>query len=233
MLQVLINGEEFLCDKNITIKEDFLSPSSTILNNCYPKSWEENRDYLTEFFYVKDYSKWEIYYDNELLFAGVVKNSGNISLNPRQPHFASFQVLDYKTFLSEGTTLDFVIANKTVTEAEKILKEAGFKTKISITGDKNDTLVTDQTPKPGSKIPEDSIIMLYSEENDTRVSVKVPDFKGKSLSQARNMASSNNLNITYEGTGTVISQSITVDTSVEEGTIIELKLSTESGDDNQ
>ena len=75
--------------------------------------------------------------------------------------------------------------------------------------------------------------MLYSEENDTRVSVKVPDFKGKSLSQARNMASSNNLNITYEGTGTVISQSITVDTSVEEGTIIELKLSTESGDDNQ
>ena len=125
------------------------------------------------------------------------------------------------------------IRNKTVTEAEKILKEAGFKTKISISGDKNDTLVTDQTPKPGSKIPEDSIIMLYSEENDTRVSVKVPDFKGKSLSQARNMASSNNLNITYEGTGTVISQSITVDTSVEEGTIIELKLSTESGDDNQ
>ena len=125
------------------------------------------------------------------------------------------------------------IRNKTVTEAEKILKEAGFKTKISITGDKNDTLVTDQTPKPGSKIPEDSIIMLYSEENDTRVSVKVPDFKGKSLSQARNMARSNNLNITYEGTGTVISQSITVDTSVEEGTIIELKLSTESGDDNQ
>lgn len=117
MLQVLINGEEFVCDKNITIKEDFLSPSSTILNNCYPKSWEENRDYLTGFFYVKDYSKCEIYYDNSLIFAGVVKNSGNISLNPRQPHFANFQMLDYKTFLSEGTTLDFVIANKNVIEA--------------------------------------------------------------------------------------------------------------------
>ncbi len=119
------------------------------------------------------------------------------------------------------------IRNKTVTEAEKILKEAGFTTKISISGDKNSTLVTDQTPKPGTSIPEDSIIMLYSEENDTRVSVKVPNFKGKTLSQARNMAKSNNLNITYEGTGTVISQSITVDTSVEEGTVIELKLSTE------
>lgn len=119
------------------------------------------------------------------------------------------------------------IRNKTVTEAEKILKEAGFTTKISISGDKNSTLVTDQTPKPGTSIPEDSIIMLYSEENDTRVSVKVPNFKGKTLSQARNMAKSNNLNITYEGSGTVISQSITVDTSVEEGTVIELKLSTE------
>ena len=125
------------------------------------------------------------------------------------------------------------IRNKTVTEAEKILKQAGFTTKVNITGDKNSTLVTDQTPKPGSTIPKNSIIVLYTEESDTRVSVKVPDFKGKTLSQAENMAKANNLNITSEGSGTVISQSIMVDTAVEEGTIIKLTLSTDSDGTNQ
>ena len=57
---------------------------------------------------------WKNY---NVLFAGVVKNSGEISLNPRHPHYCSLQVLDYKTFLSESNTLDFVIANKTVSEA--------------------------------------------------------------------------------------------------------------------
>lgn len=55
--------------------------------------------------------------DQELYFCGVVKNSGNISLNPREPHFQSLQVLSYKTFLSEGETLDFVIYEKTIREA--------------------------------------------------------------------------------------------------------------------
>ena len=125
------------------------------------------------------------------------------------------------------------IRNKTVTEAEKLLKQAGFTTKVNISGDKNSTLVTDQTPKPGSSIPKGSIIVLYTEENDTRVSVKVPDFKDKTLAQAENMAKANNLNITTEGSGTVISQSIIVDTAVEEGTIIKLTLSTESDGTNQ
>lgn len=125
------------------------------------------------------------------------------------------------------------IRNKTVTEAEKLLKQAGFTTKVNISGDKNSTLVTDQTPKPGSSIPKGSIIVLYTEENDTRVSVKVPDFKDKTLAQAENMAKANNLNITTEGSGTVISQSIMVDTAVEEGTIIKLTLSTESDGTNQ
>ena len=54
---------------------------------------------------------------SDLLFCGVVKNSGYISLNPRHPHYQTLQILDFKTFLSEGETLDFVIANKTIEEA--------------------------------------------------------------------------------------------------------------------
>ena len=56
------------------------------------------------------------YYTNELYFCGVVKNSGNISLNPREPHFQTLQILDFKTFLSEGETLDRVIVDKTILE---------------------------------------------------------------------------------------------------------------------
>ena len=41
------------------------------------------------------------------------------------------------------------ITNKTVTEAKKILTNAGFTCKISSSGDENSTLVTNQTPKPG------------------------------------------------------------------------------------
>ena len=47
------------------------------------------------------------------------------------------------------------------------------------------------------------------------------------------MAKASNLNITSEGSGTVISQSIMVDTSVEAGTIIKLTLSTEDNGNNQ
>ena len=55
--------------------------------------------------------------ESDLLFCGVVKNSGYISLNPRHPHYQTLQILDFKTFLSEGETLDFVIADKTIEEA--------------------------------------------------------------------------------------------------------------------
>ena len=107
-----------------------MATSSTILNNCYPKSWEDNQEYTNSFYYPKDYSKCKILKDNQLIFCGVVKNSGNISLNPRYPHFCSLQILDFKTFLSEGETLDFVINNKTIQEAIEMvidaIKDYGF-----------------------------------------------------------------------------------------------------------
>lgn len=116
MIRILINNEEVVCDKNITITEEMLSTSSAILNGCFPKSWLDNRNFI-DFYIPKDYSKCLIYKDDKLIFSGVVKNTGNIELNPRKSHFATLQILDFKTFLSEGETLDFVISNKTVEEA--------------------------------------------------------------------------------------------------------------------
>ena len=67
---------------------------------------------------VSTIEKIKYYWKNyDILFAGIVKNTGDISLNPRHPHYCSLQILDYKTFLSESDTLDFVISNKTIYEA--------------------------------------------------------------------------------------------------------------------
>ena len=71
-----------------------------------------------------------LYKTYNLLFAGIVKNTGNISLNPRYPHYCSLQILGFETFLSEGENLDFVIADKTITEAInmviEVIKPYGF-----------------------------------------------------------------------------------------------------------
>lgn len=121
MIKILINEEEVVCSNNISITEEMLSTSSVILNNCYPKTWEIDKDYISRYYFPKDYSKCEIYEvdgeDENLIFCGVIKNTGNISLNPREPHFVDLQVLDFKTLLSEGETLNYVIYDKTITEA--------------------------------------------------------------------------------------------------------------------
>ena len=124
-MKIYIDGTEVLCDKDITITEEMLSTSSVILNNVFPKEWDNDKDYVSRFYFPKDYSKCLIYdLNNNLIFAGVVKNTGNISLNPREPHYANLQILDFKTFLSEGTTLDFVLKDKTIIEAINVVINA-------------------------------------------------------------------------------------------------------------
>lgn len=124
-MRVLINNEEVVCSNELVITEEMLTTSSTILNNCYPKSWENDKDYVSRFYYPKDYSKCLIYDNNEnLIFSGVVKNTGEMSLNPREPHFTNLQILDFKTFLSEGDVLGFVISDKTIEEAIVMVTDA-------------------------------------------------------------------------------------------------------------
>lgn len=117
------------------------------------------------------------------------------------------------------------IINKTVTEAEKILKNAGLNAIIACDGDKNSTLVTAQVPSARTMLMKDSVVLLYSEENATRTSVTVPDLTGLTLTQAKVALKKKNLNISYTGTGIVASQSIKQGNSVEEGTVINVTLS--------
>ena len=117
MITAFIGETEVVSNKTFSIKEEMLTTSSTILNNCYPLAWENSKDYTSNFFFPKDYSNCEIYKGGQLIFAGLVKNSGDISLRPTDPKFCSLQILDYKALLSEGETLDYVISDKTIPEA--------------------------------------------------------------------------------------------------------------------
>ena len=55
-------------------------------------------------------------------------------------------------------------------------------------------------------------------------SVTVPDLKGLNASEATNLLNSNNLNISIEGSGNVISQDYIKDSQVPEGTPISVTL---------
>lgn len=73
--------------------------------------WEEYGDYWIKVLALS------VTLPNNIIFSGVVKNSGNINLNPRYPHYATLQLLDYKTLLSEGDNLNYVLEKQNVKDA--------------------------------------------------------------------------------------------------------------------
>lgn len=117
------------------------------------------------------------------------------------------------------------IKNKTVAEAQKILTNAGFRCSFNLDGNKNEVLVTDQVPASGTKLPNNSLVILYTAENNVRTSTTVPNLNNMTAAQAANSLKSKNLNISAEGSGTIKSQEPAAGTSVEQGTVIKVTLS--------
>lgn len=119
------------------------------------------------------------------------------------------------------------VENKTVTEAQKVLTNAGFRSMFTLNGNKNEVLVTDQVPKAGTTLPNNSLVMLYTAENNVRTSTTVPNLNGMTAAQAANSLKAKNLNITTEGSGKVVSQEPSANTSVEQGTVVKITLKNE------
>ena len=113
------------------------------------------------------------------------------------------------------------VTNKTIAEAQKILKAAGLE--YSSVGDA-DNIVSEQVPKSGTQLQKNGIVKIYAEGKDERVSQTVPDLKGVSLAQAKVMLKARNLNISSKGSGIVIAQDPKAGTSVDEGTVINVTL---------
>lgn len=96
------------------------------------------------------------------------------------------------------------IINLAVSEATKVLDKAGLTVRLEEKGDR----VTDQIPKPGSRVPKGSTVLLYM--NNPRYiaeAVTVPDCTGQSISQAAAIMTEVGLLTQTIGTGkTVIKQ---------------------------
>ena len=116
------------------------------------------------------------------------------------------------------------VTNKTLTEAKKTLENLGYNVISEDTDKSNSVLVTEQVPAKNTSVTEGATIVLYTEENDVRTSVTVPNLIGKSLSEAKSELADKNLNIMYSGSGKVVSQNIAEGTTVEQGSIVTLKL---------
>ena len=123
-IHMYIDDEEVVCDKEIQVAEKLSNTNSTVLYNCYPLSWEEDKDYVSRFYFPKDYSKFVLTINGEVKFRGVVKRSAPVNLSPFAPHWTKLQVLDYKTFLSEGNQLNFVLKDVTIGQAISKILEA-------------------------------------------------------------------------------------------------------------
>lgn len=117
------------------------------------------------------------------------------------------------------------VTNKTVTEAEKILTNTGFKVSTSFKGNKNSTIVSTQVPAAKTTLVKGATVLLYTGDNSTRTSVTVPNLKGLSLSKAKKALEDKKLNINYTGSGLVTKQSIKAGEAVEEGTVVDVTLS--------
>ena len=87
MLKMYINDEEVVSNKDFTISEELLVASSTVLNNCYPKIWENDKNYVSRFYYPKDYSKCRIYnyYEGDIEILGSTTQDGTPSPNNPVP----------------------------------------------------------------------------------------------------------------------------------------------------
>ena len=119
------------------------------------------------------------------------------------------------------------VRGKTIAEAKEILSNAGFNVKISGSEDVNTTLITDQVPKPGTALIKDSNVYLYTDANNEREIVTVPNLKGLSASEAINTLKANNLNIIIDGSGIVISQDIASGKQLEKGSTITVTMQQE------
>lgn len=92
------------------------------------------------------------------------------------------------------------VRNMTVADAKKQLRDYGFDVKYTnMNENENDVIVTDQVPKPGVTLLENATVCLYSENSNERTTVTVPNIKGKSLYEARNILKAKNLNINFDG----------------------------------
>ncbi len=109
------------------------------------------------------------------------------------------------------------VINQSVQTATSTLKDGGFTVKIVGEGDK----VVSQMPVEGSTIPQNGVVVLYTEENAERLTTTVPDLTGMTISQATKYAAYAGLNIKICGNSLNESEMISYNQSLPAEQVVE------------
>lgn len=111
------------------------------------------------------------------------------------------------------------VRNMEIEKAKQEILKANLKYKIEGYG----STVLDQTPKSGTMLPEDSMVILYTQEDKIITRVEVPDVKNKSVLDANKVLTDAGLNIRISGFGTAIEQNPEAGTKVTPGSIVNVE----------
>lgn len=113
------------------------------------------------------------------------------------------------------------VVGKSLDEAKKTLEENNLN--FVVVGD--DSTITRQCPSGADTIPNGGTVYLYTDDSEKQT-VNVPNFNGLTVNEAKDLASSSNLNIQIAGnsmsSGTVVAyrQSEETQSKVEKGTVV-------------
>ena len=113
------------------------------------------------------------------------------------------------------------VVGKSLDEAKKTLEENNLN--FVVVGD--DSTITGQCPSGADTIPNGGTVYLYTDDSEKQT-VNVPNFNGLTVNEAKDLASSSNLNIQIAGnsmsSGTVVAyrQSEETQAKVEKGTVV-------------
>lgn len=109
-----------------------------------------------------------------------------------------------------------LIGNK-VRDAESMLRQEGFEVKVVGDGD----TVVSQMPAYNQSMPQDGVIVLYTQADAERLTVTVPDLKMMTVSQANKYALAAGLNIKISGNALNAGELISYDQSIAPGEEVE------------
>lgn len=135
---------------------------------------------------------------------------------------------------SEKSKLDEQVPNltgKTVSEARTALKELGLKIKVVGAGE----AVVSQMPAYSQYIPQGGVVVVYTDEEEAKTKVVVPDFTGMSVSQVNYEAVKLGINVKISGNSlsasglTAYRQSIQPEKEIECGSTVTVYFRTTSG----
>lgn len=126
------------------------------------------------------------------------------------------------------------VVNRTVKEAKAILSEAGFSSSlVDYNGEYPDSqIVYTQVPSPGSDIPKNGFVALYTEEPLESEYVEVPRFIGHHLESCEWYAYEADVQVVITGSGSsgyAQGQSIPAGTKVKRGTVIKISFVSSGG----